>query len=136
MLELLLVEQLAVREAIDLRPQFRDAVLVGILHMSLARDQAPQHVLAECEIGRGHERPAGHDHEPADDAPERDGSESNLARAEAEAVGAGHGTAHRRPVGVQMAMVMPVTGMRGPGHRRSRADPRIDANDAISTRRS
>jgi len=100
--------------------------------MRLTRDQASQHVLAECEIGRGHERPAGHDHQPPDDAPERDGPESNLASAETEGVGAERGTTRSR-VEMRMAMVMSVTGMRGPGHRRSRADQRIDANGADFT---
>ena len=51
-LELLLVEQLPAGDAVDLGAQFGDAVLVGELHLRLARDQPRQHVVVECEIGR------------------------------------------------------------------------------------
>ena len=39
LLELLLVEQLPAGDAVDLRAQFGDAVLVGELHFRLAADQ-------------------------------------------------------------------------------------------------
>ena len=53
LLELLLVEQLAARHAVDLGAQLGDAVLVAELHLGLARDQPGQHVVAEGEIGGG-----------------------------------------------------------------------------------
>ena len=53
LLELLLVEQLPAGDAIDLRAQLGDAVLVGELLLGLARDQPVEHVVAEGEIGRG-----------------------------------------------------------------------------------
>ena len=79
LLELLLVEQLAAGHAIDLGAQLGDAVLVGELHVGLARDQPRQHVVAEGEIGGGGERPARHDHERADHDPEGDRAEPDLA---------------------------------------------------------
>ena len=53
LLELLLVEQLAARDAVDLRAQLGDAVLVAELHVGLAGDQPGEYVLAEGEIGGG-----------------------------------------------------------------------------------
>ena len=53
LLELLLIEQLAAGDAVDLRAQFGDAVLIGELHLRLARDQPLQHVVVEGEIGAG-----------------------------------------------------------------------------------
>ena len=46
LLELLLVEQLPAGGAVDLGAQFGDAVLVGVLLLGLARDQAFEHVVA------------------------------------------------------------------------------------------
>ena len=79
LLELLLVEQLAARHAVDLRAQLGDAILVGELHFGLARDQPGQHVVAEREIGRGDDGPARHDHQRADHDPEGDRAEADLA---------------------------------------------------------
>ena len=66
------------------RAQIGDAILVGELHLRLARDQARQHVVAEGEIGGGRGRPAGHDDQGADDDPERDRPEADLAAGMAE----------------------------------------------------
>ncbi len=70
LLELFLVQQLAAGGAIDLRAQFGDAVFIGELLLGLARDQALEDIVAEREIGRGGDRPAGHDHDGADRDPE------------------------------------------------------------------
>ena len=72
LLELLLVEQLPAGDAVDLGAQFGDAVLVGELHLGLAADQPGQHVLVECEISAGGDRPDRHDHQRADHDPKRD----------------------------------------------------------------
>src|SRR5207244_3488190 len=59
LLELLLVEQLPAGDAIDLRAQLGDAILIGELLFGLARDQAGEHVVVEGEIASGRQRPAG-----------------------------------------------------------------------------
>ena len=81
MFELFLVEQLPAGDAIDLRAQFGDAVLVGELHLGLAADQPGEHVLVEGEIGSGGDRPDRHDHQRADHDPERDRADADLASA-------------------------------------------------------
>ena len=78
LLELLLVEQLATGGAVDAGAQFGDAVFVGVLLFGLPRDQTSEKIVAESEIGRGRDRPAGHDDDRADKDPKRDRSESNL----------------------------------------------------------
>ncbi len=78
LLELLLVEQLAAGGAVDAGAQFGDAVLVGVLLLGLPRDQASEEIVAESEIGRGRDRPAGHDDDGADKDPKRDRSEPDL----------------------------------------------------------
>jgi hypothetical protein len=77
--ELLLIEQLPAGDAIDLRAQLGDAILIGELLLLLAGNQPGQHVVVEGEIGAGRKRPAGHDHEAADRDPERDRTEPHLA---------------------------------------------------------
>ena len=57
LVELFLVEQLPAGGAIDLGAQFGDAVLIGVLHLGLTRDQPGQDVVAEREIGGGRGRP-------------------------------------------------------------------------------
>ena len=116
LLDLLLVDELAAREPVDLGAQLGDAIFVGVLHLRLAGEQAGQHVVAEGEIGGGDDRPAGHDHECADDGPECDRPDAHLALAMAE-----------RPVALRprprlrsAVTGMLVTGM-GPLHRDSRA---------------
>ncbi len=81
LLELLLIEQLARGDAVDLGAQFGDAVLVGELHLGLAGDQPLQHVVVEGEIGAGQHRPAGHDDQACDHEPEGDRSEADLPAA-------------------------------------------------------
>ncbi len=75
---LLLIEQLAAREAIDLAAQVRDAILVGELHLRLPGEQAGQYVVAERKVGGGHRGPAGHHDQRADDDPERDRADADL----------------------------------------------------------
>ena len=81
LLELFLVEQLPAGDAIDLRAQFGDAVLISELHLGLAPDQSGEHVLVECKISSGGDRPDRHDHQRADHDPERDGADADLASA-------------------------------------------------------
>ena len=50
LVELFLIEQLPAGGAVDLGAQFGDAVLVGVLHLRLARDQPGQNVVAEEQI--------------------------------------------------------------------------------------
>ena len=53
LLVLLLVQQLASGDAIDLGAQLGDAILVAGLHVRLPHDQSREHVLAEGEVGGG-----------------------------------------------------------------------------------
>ena len=78
LLELLLIEQLPAGDAVDLRAQFGDAVLIGELHLGLAADQAGEHVVAEGEIGAGQDRPHRHDHQGSDHDPERHRPDAHL----------------------------------------------------------
>ncbi len=78
-LVLLLIKELAAGDPVDLGAQFGNAILVGELHLGLARDQPGQHVVAEGKVGRGRNRPDRHDHEGADHDPECDRTEPNLA---------------------------------------------------------
>src|SRR5262249_41008367 len=47
----LLVEELTAGDAVDLRPQRRDAILIGLLHASLARQVRTDQVIAQHEVG-------------------------------------------------------------------------------------
>ena len=49
----LLVEQLAAGDAVDLRPQRRDAVFIGLLDARLARRAGADQIVAQNEIGGG-----------------------------------------------------------------------------------
>ncbi len=53
LIELFLIKQLTARGTVDPGPQFGDAVLIGVLHLRLARDQPGQNVVAKGKIGRG-----------------------------------------------------------------------------------
>ena len=53
LIELLLVEELAAGQAVDLRAQLGNAILVGVLHVRLAGDQPGQEIVAEGKIGGG-----------------------------------------------------------------------------------
>ncbi len=81
LLELFLVEQLAARHPVHLGAHLGDAVLIGELHFGLARDHAGEHVVLECEIGRGDHAPAGHDHEGSDHGPECHRADADLTAA-------------------------------------------------------
>ena len=78
LLVLLLVEQLAAGDPVDLGAQLGDAILVAELHFRLPGDEPGQHVLAEGEIGGGGDGPHRHDHQRADHHPEGDRSEPEL----------------------------------------------------------
>ena len=77
-LELFLVEQLATHDAIDLRAQFGDTVLIGKLHLGLPSDQAGEDIVAEREIAAGRDRPGRHHHKRANHDPECDRSDADL----------------------------------------------------------
>ena len=77
-LELLLVEQLAAHDAVDLRAQFGDAIFVSKLHFGLSADQAGEDIVTKCEVGAGRDRPDGHDDQSADHDPESDRSDADL----------------------------------------------------------
>src|SRR5262249_48637349 len=79
LLELILVEQLAASDTIDLRAQFGDPVFVSELHLCLTRNQTGQHVVTKGEICGGSDRPHCHEHQRADPDPKRDRSETQLA---------------------------------------------------------
>ena len=53
LLHQLLVEQLAAGDAVDLRTQRRDAVLIGLLDARLASRARPDQVVAQDEVGGG-----------------------------------------------------------------------------------
>ena len=76
--ELLLIKQLAAGGAIDPRAQFGNAVLVGVLHIGLARDEPCQHVVAEGEVGRSRGGPDPEQRDRSHGDPEYDGSETDL----------------------------------------------------------
>ncbi len=79
LLVLLLIEELAARNPVDLRTQFSDTILVAELHVGLPGDEPGEHVLAEGEIGCGADAPDRHYHQGADHHPEGDRSEPQLA---------------------------------------------------------
>ena len=74
----LLIEQLPAGDAVDLRPQLGDAVLVAELHVGLSRNEPGQDVVAEGEIGARGDGPQRHDHQRADHHPEGDRAEPHL----------------------------------------------------------
>ncbi len=133
LLELLLVQELPAGDAIDLGSQIGDAILIGVLHVGLAGDQAGQEIVAKGEISGGGDRPYRHHHQRADHRPERHRSEAHLAAAMIERVVAGDDPgATRRAVGAGPGRALPVAGEAAIGrtvrHRRSRADPRDRRN--------
>ena len=78
LLDLLLVEHLPAGQPIHLAAQLGDAILIGVLHVGLTRDQTGEQVVTEGEIaGRAH-RPYGHHYQCADGGPERDRAETDL----------------------------------------------------------
>jgi hypothetical protein len=78
LLDLLVVEELARDHPVDLCAHFREAIFVGDLQIGLARDQLRDDLVVKSEVGRGDDRPAGHDHQRANDRPERDRTEADL----------------------------------------------------------
>jgi len=68
---LIRVSSLAAHDAVDLRTQFGDAILVGELHFGLPTDQPGQNIVTKCKVGAGRDGPDGHDDEGADHNPER-----------------------------------------------------------------
>src|SRR5262249_18802732 len=79
LLVLLLVEQLAAREAVDPGAQLGDAIPVAELLPRLARDRPGDPSFAEGEIGGGGDGPHRHDHQRADHDPEGDRPDAQLA---------------------------------------------------------
>ena len=88
LLELLLVEHLPARHPVDPGAHFGKPILVSKLHRRLARHHAGENVILECEVGRGHRGPPGHNHQRADHGPERHRPEPHQAVAVAESEGA------------------------------------------------
>src|SRR5262249_26954700 len=86
LVELFLVEQLPAGGAIDARAQLRDAVLIGVLHLGLARDQAGEDIVAERKIGGGRRRPHAEQGDGANADPEHDRPEANLLAGMADGV--------------------------------------------------
>jgi hypothetical protein len=79
LLELLLIEQLPTDNAIDLRAQITDAILICKLHLGLMRDEAREHVVVERKVRRGSDRPHTHDDEGPDRDPKRYGAKPYLS---------------------------------------------------------
>jgi hypothetical protein len=52
-LELLLIEELATHDAIDLGAQFGNAVLICELHLGLPPDQSGQDIVPKSKVGAG-----------------------------------------------------------------------------------
>ena len=133
LLVLLLIEQLPARHAVDLAAQFRDAILIGILHLGLAGDQAGEEVVAKSKIGRGHDRPRRHHHQGADEGPKRDRPDAELTPGMGERVVGGRRVAAVGPLAVEaevraLAMMSELftamaTRFRPVRHWRSRAGP-------------
>ena len=107
--ELFLVEQLAAGDAVDLTAKFCNSIFISELHLGLAPDQAGEHVIAEREIGAGRDRPHAHDHQSADDDPERDRSDADLTAA-----------VYQRVVAAMAGLVVEVLGDSGGGFRGGR----------------
>ncbi|MGZ8396450.1 MAG: hypothetical protein ACXW3X_07830 [Rhodoplanes sp.] len=78
LLDLLMVQELARRYPIDLRAHFCEAIFIGNLQIGLADDKLRDDLVMKGEVGRSDDRPAGHDHQRADDRPERDRTEAEL----------------------------------------------------------
>ena len=53
LLELFLVKKLTAHDAVHLRAQFGDAILIGELHLGLPADQSRKDAFAKREIGAG-----------------------------------------------------------------------------------
>jgi hypothetical protein len=79
LLELFLIEQLPAGDAINLCPQFCNAVFVGVLLLFLTCDQPSENIVVEGEISAGRKRPARHDDEASNRNPKRERSEPKLA---------------------------------------------------------
>ena len=134
LVELFLIEQLAAGGTVDLRAQFGDAVLIGVLHLGLTGDQPRQDVVAKREIGGGRRRPHAQQDDRADNDPEHDGAEANLLAGMHDGVAVAidrcrlrrvDGTAGRRPA--MIVRVVVVVGIMMTGtvrHRHSRAGRR------------
>jgi len=132
LLELFLVEQLTTGDAVDLRAQFGDAILVGELHFSLTPDQTREHAIAEGKVRSGAKRPHRHHHQRANHNPKRHRPDADLASAMHQCVvakatgmgavqmaGYGAGGLDARWCGTARVIGGWVIRMRGMGHRRS-----------------
>jgi hypothetical protein len=119
---------LPARGAVDLGPQFGDAVFIGVLHLGLAGDQPGQDVVAKREIGRGRRRPHAENDDGADDDPEHHRPEPDLLAGVDDGVaiigdrGLRDRAAGRETVVIVVLVVGMMTGT--VRHRHSRADRR------------
>jgi hypothetical protein len=90
LIELFLIEQLPACRAIDAGAQFGDAILVGILHFRLPRDQARQDIVTKGKIGCRCRRPRAEQRHRTDNDPEHLGSEPHLLAGVRQRIAAGH----------------------------------------------
>src|SRR5439155_14805735 len=77
-LDLLLVEQLATHDPVDLRTQFSNTIFIGELHFRLSANQARKNIVTKSEVSAGRDRPHRHNDQRADYDPERDRSNTDL----------------------------------------------------------
>src|SRR5215510_2038072 len=78
LLKLFLVKELPAGHAVNTGAHLGKAVLVGVLHRSLARRHVGKHVVLKREIGGGHHRPARHNNERTHHRPESHRAETDL----------------------------------------------------------
>ena len=78
MIVLFLIEQLAAGGAIDFGAQLSDTIFVGVLHVSLAGDQACEDIIPKRKIGCSGGRPHAEHDDSADHDPEYHRSEPDL----------------------------------------------------------
>ncbi len=136
LVELFLVEQLPAGGAIDLGAQFRDSVLIGVLHLRLPRDQPGQDVVAEREIGGRRSRPETEQDDGTDRDPEQHRADPDLSAGMLQGIAAldlrsrmrqyGDRSSRRQRTAVIVWMVLRILGIlaRTVRHRHSRAGRR------------
>src|SRR5205085_9266203 len=78
LIELFLIEELAAGGAIDFGAQLSDTIFVGVLHVSLAGDQACEDIIPKRKIGCSGGRPHAEHDDSADHDPEYHRSEPDL----------------------------------------------------------
>ena len=107
---MLLIEQLAAGDPVDLGAQLGDAVFVAELHLRLPGYEPGQDVLPEGEIGGRGDGPHRHDHQRSDHHPESDRSDAERPPGVHEDVARGPATRsrERQPAIVGMACMTAV----------------------------